>query len=171
MGIVVDPSFASNRRFYTCQGHTGPEVQVIAWTINSAYTEATRVADPLVGDIPASSGRHGGCRLRFGPEGYLWIATGDAATGTVPQDLTSLGGKVLRVDASTGAGVPANPFTSSPLVYTYGHRNVQGLALRPGTSQMWSVEHGPSVDDEINLLAAGGNYGWNSVPGYNEGVP
>ena len=171
MGIVVDPSFASNRRFYTCQGHTGPEVQVIAWTINPVYTEATRVADPLVGGIPASSGRHGGCRLRFGPEGYLWIATGDAATGTVPQDLTSLGGKVLRVDASTGAGVPANPFTSSPLVYTYGHRNVQGLALRPGTSQMWSVEHGPSVDDEINLLAAGGNYGWNPVPGYNEGVP
>ena len=176
MGIVVDPNFASNRRFYTCQGHTGPEVQVIAWTINSAYTAATRVADPLVGGIPASNGSHGGCRLRFGPDGYLWIATGDAATGTVPQDLTSLGGKVLRVNASTGAGAPANPFasnqnTNAKRVYTYGHRNVQGLALRPGTSQMWSVEHGPSVDDEVNLLAAGGNYGWNPVPGYNEGVP
>ncbi len=176
MGIVVDPNFASNRRFYTCQGHTGPEVQVIAWAINSAYTEATRVADPLVEGIPASNGRHGGCRLRFGPDGYLWIATGDAATGTVPQDLTSLGGKVLRVNASTGAGAPANPFasnqnTNAKRVYTYGHRNVQGLALRPGTSQMWSVEHGPSVDDEVNLLAAGGNYGWNPVPSYNEGVP
>ena len=170
MGIVVDPRFASNRRFYTCQGHTGPEIQVIAWTLNAASTEATRVADPLVGGIPAGSGRHGGCRLRFGPEGYLWIATGDAASGTVPQDLTSLGGKVLRVDASTGAGAPANPFAPSR-IYTYGHRNVQGLALRPGTSQMWSVEHGPSVDDEINLLAAGRNYGWNPVPGYNEGVP
>ena len=142
MGIVVDPSFASNRRFYTCQGHTGPEIQVIAWTINAAYTVATRVADPLVGGMPSVSGRHGGCRLRFGPQGYLWIATGDAATGTVPQDLTSLGGKVLRVDASTGAGAPTNPFAPSR-VYTYGHRNVQGLALRPGTSQMWSVEHGP----------------------------
>ena len=171
MGIVVDPNFASNRRFYTCQGHTGPEVQVIAWTINSTYTEATRVTDPLVGGIPATNGRHGGCRLRFGPEGYLWIATGDAATGTVPQDLTSLGGKVLRVNASTGAGAPTNPFASSPLVYTYGHRNVQGLALRPGTSQMWAVEHGPSVDDEVNLLAENGNYGWNPVPGYNEEVP
>ena len=169
MGIVVDPGFASNRRFYTCQGHTGPEIQVIAWTINAAYTVATRVADPLIGGMPASSGRHGGCRLRFGPQGYLWIATGDAATGTVPQDLTSLGGKVLRVDASTGAGGPANSFAPSP-VYTYGHRNVQGLALRPGTSQMWSVEHGPSVDDEINLLVAGRNYGWDPVPGYNEGV-
>ena len=171
MGIVVDPRFSSNRRFYTCQGHTGPEVQVIAWTINADYTAATRVADPLVGGMPASSGRHGGCRLRFGPNGYLWISTGDAATGTAPQDLTSLSGKVLRVNASTGAGAPANPFASSPLIYTYGHRNVQGLARRPRTSQMWSVEHGPSVDDEINLLIAGGNYGWDPVPGYNQNVP
>ena len=170
MGIVVDPEFASNRRFYTCQNHTGREVQVIAWNINAAYSVATRAADPLVGGIPATSGRHGGCRLRFGPEGYLWIATGDAASGTVPQDLTSLGGKVLRVDSSTGAGAPTNPFASSPRVYTYGHRNPQGLALRPGTSQMWSVEHGPDVDDEINLLLAGRNYGWDPVPGYDESV-
>ena len=171
MAILVDPGFASNRRFYTCQGHTGLEVQVIAWTMSDGYTSATRVADPLVGGIPASSsGRHGGCRLRFGPDGYLWIATGDAKTGTVPQDLASPGGKVLRVDASTGAGAPTNPFAPSA-VYSYGHRNVQGLALRPGTDQMWAVEHGPSVDDEINLLVAGGNYGWNPVPGYNQSVP
>ena len=166
MAIIVDPDFASNRRFYTCQAHTGPEVQVIAWTIDATYTTATRSVDPLVGGIPASatSGRHGGCRLRFGPDGYLWIATGDAAVGTTPQGLNSLGGKVLRVDASTGAGAPGNPFVSSPLIYTYGHRNVQGLALRPGTRQMWTVEHGPDVDDEINLLVAGGNYGWDPVP-------
>ena len=170
MAIVVDPGFASNRRFYTCQGHTGPEVQVIARTIDAAYTSATRVADPLVAGLPAaSSGRHGGCRLRFGPQGYLWISTGDGVRGTNPQDLSSLGGKVLRVDASTGAAAPGNPFGTR--IYTYGHRNVQGLALRPGTSQMWSVEHGPSRDDEINLLTSGGNYGWNPVPGYNESVP
>ncbi len=170
MGIVVDPDFASNRRFYTCQAHVGPEIQVIAWSIDAAYTIATRVDDPLVGDIPTASSRHGGCRLRFGPKGYLWIATGDAATGTVPQDLTSFGGKVLRVDPTTGAGAPTNPFAPSR-VYTYGHRNMQGLALRPGTSQMWSVEHGPEFDDEINLLVAGRNYGWDPVPGYNQGVP
>ena len=168
MAIVVDPGFGSNRRFYTCQVHTGPKVQVIAWTINAAYTSATRVADPLVGGIPAAS-YHDGCRLRFGPSGYLWIATGDGASGTVPQDLSSLGGKVLRVDASTGAGAPGNPFGSR--VYTYGHRNPQGLARRPGTSQMWLVEHGPSVDDEINLLTSAGNYGWDPVPGYNQGRP
>ena len=172
MGIVVDPGFASNRRFYTCQGHTGPEIQVIAWTLNAAYTQATRVADPLVGGIPSTlhAEPHGGCRLRFGPEGYLWIATGDAHTVTVAQDLNSLGGKVLRVDASTGAGAPTNPFAPSR-IYTYGHRNPQGLALRPGTSQMWSVEHGPSVDDEINLLVAGRNYGWDPGIVYDQNVP
>ena len=172
MAIVVDPDFATNRRFYTCQGHTGTEVQVIAWTIDATYAAASRADDPLVGGLP-SRGRHGGCRLRFGPQGYLWIATGDAAIGTNPQNLSSLGGKVLRVDATTGTGAPANPFPSSPLIYSYGHRNIQGLALRPGTAQMWSVEHGPSRDDEINLLVSGGNYGWDPAlaHGYDESVP
>ena len=171
MAILVDPNFNANRRLYTCQTHFSPrEVQVIAWTINTDYTEATRVSDPLVGGIPGG-GRHSGCRLRFGPSGYLWIATGDGVNGTNPQDLTSLGGKVLRVNASTGTGAPGNPFTSAPLVYTYGHRNVQGLARRPCTSQMWSVEHGPFIDDEINLLVSAGNYGWDPVPSYNESVP
>ena len=168
MAIVVDPGFASNRRFYTCQSHTGGVVQVIAWVVNAANTEAARTDDPLVGDIPAGT-RNSGCRLRFGPRGYLWIATGDAADGATPQNLASLGGKVLRVDATTGDAAPGNPFSS--LVYTYGHRNVQGLALRPRTQQMWAIEHGPTIDDEINLLSAGGNYGWDPFPGYDESVP
>ena len=171
MGIAVDPSFASNRRFYTCQAHSGPEVQVIAWTIDAAYGAAVRVADPLVGGIPlrAQFGRHGGCRLGFGPDGYLWITTGDAETASVPQDLASLGGKVLRVDASTGAAAPGNPFGTR--VYSYGHRNPQGLAFRPNTTQVWVVEHGPAWDDEINLLVSGGNYGWAPGPGYSQRVP
>ena len=170
LGLVVDPDFATNRRFYTCSGHTGGpwEMQVIAWSINNTYTEAVRIADPLVGGIPSRPVRNG-CRLRFGPEGFLWITTGDAEIGTSPQDLASLGGKVLRVDPSTGAGAPTNPFAQAPLVYTYGHRNPQGLARRPGTNQMWSVEHGTGQDDEINLLVSGGNYGWDpdANPGYN----
>ena len=171
MAIVVDPEFETNRRFYTCQGHSGPEVQVIAWTMNSDFSVATRASAPLVGGIPAdaSDGRHGGCRLRFGPAGYLWIATGDAAVGTHPQDASSLGGKVLRVNSATGTAAVGNP-TAGSLVYSYGHRNVQGLALRPGTNEMWSIEHGPTFDDEINLLVAGGNYGWDPVPDYDESV-
>ena len=172
MAIVVDPDFAGNRRFYTCQSHwdthqATAEIQVISWTVNAGYTKATRVKDPLVGGIPIRErGRHGGCRLRFGPENYLWIATGDAAMPTVPQDLNSLGGKVLRVDRTTGAAAPDNPFESGGAktrIYTYGHRNPQGLALRPGTGQMWSVEHGPHRHDEVNLLVKGGNYGFDPV--------
>ena len=167
MGIVVDPVFASNRSFYTCQSYRTPrppqhpthlELRVIGWTLDASYTEGTRVSDPLVEGIPFGN-RNTGCRLRFGPDGYLWVTTGDAGNDTGAQDLTSLGGKVLRVDASTGLAAPGNPFAPS-LVYSYGHRNPQGLALRPGTRQMWSVEHGPDWDDEINLLVSGGNYGW-----------
>ena len=132
--IEVDPAFASNRRVYTCQAKTGgPAVQVLAWTVDSGYTTLTRVANPLVGGMPLVSGRHGGCRIRIGGDGMLWIGTGDAATGTIPQDLTSLGGKVLRVDRFSGAGAADNPFAGSAnantrRIYTYGHRNVQGLA-------------------------------------------
>ncbi len=161
MGIVTDPDFASNRRFYTCQGHWDVAVQVVSWTIDDGYTTATRVDDPLVyWEISNFGAGLAGCRVRFGPQGYLWISTGDGGVQTNAQDLGSLAGKILRVDASTGAGAPTNPFAPSP-VYTYGHRNPQGLALRPGANQMWSVEHGPHWDDEINLLVAGGNYGWD----------
>ena len=163
--LAVDPDFLTNRRFYTLQGHTGREMQVIAWTIDADYDEATRVVDPLVEGIPIGPGPwHSGGRLVFGPEGYLWIVTGDGRVVTGAQDLTSLGGKVLRVDPRTGAGAPGNPFGASSPVYSYGFRNPQGLALRPGTDQMWLVEHGPKHDDEINLLAPGGNYGWDPIP-------
>ena len=163
--LAVDPDFTTNRRFYTLQGHAGREMQVIAWTIDADYDAATRVVDPLVKGMPIGTGPwHSGGRLLFGPEGHLWIATGDGRSTTSAQDLTSLGGKVLRVDPRTGAGAPGNPFGSSELVYAYGFRNPQGLARRPDTDQMWLVEHGPRHDDEINLLAAGGNYGWDPVP-------
>ena len=163
--LAVDPDFAANRRFYTLQGHTGREMQVIAWTIDADYDEATRIVDPLVEGIPVGPGPwHSGGRLVFGPEGYLWIATGDGRVVRGAQDLASLGGKILRVDPGTGAPAPGNPFGASSPVYAYGFRNPQGLALRPGTDQMWLVEHGPKHDDEINLLAPGGNYGWDPVP-------
>ena len=94
--------------------------------------------------------------------------------GTNPRNLDSLGGKVLRVHRNTGAAMPDNPYAGATsarrFVWTYGHRNVQGLAQRPDGS-LWSVEHGSYRDDEVNLLVKGGDYGWNPVPGYNEEVP
>ena len=172
LGLAVDPDFAANRRIYTCHSWTdgnNRDVRVVAWTVDGAYTSATRVGNPLVAGMPLTSGRHAGCRPRFGADGHLWIGTGDATVGTAPQSLASLGGKVLRVDKMTGAPAPGNPFPGSR-VYTYGHRNVQGLALRPN-GQMFSVEHGTSRDDEVNLLRAGGNGGWDPVPSYLETAP
>ncbi|MDQ4037117.1 MAG: PQQ-dependent sugar dehydrogenase [Actinomycetota bacterium] len=182
MGLVLDPEFSANRRFFTCQGFAGPgdqDVRVISWEMSQDYTSATRIDDPLVSGFPSTSGRHGGCRLRFDSEGALVIGTGDAATGSNSQDLRSLGGKTLRVDADSGQPWPGNPFVGAadadPLIYTYGHRNVQGLALRPGTEEMYSAEHGPDVDDEINLLRPAANFGWNPLGAdageYNESVP
>ena len=170
MGMVVDPDFDDNRRFYTCQGDKkANQTKVVAWRINHDYNQAWRVDDPLVGGIPAAS-IHNGCRLRFDTAGYLWISTGDAAAGSGPQDLDSLAGKVLRVNARTGQAAADNPFDSSDrarLIYSFGHRNPQGLAWQKDFDQMWAIEHGPDTDDEINLLVKGGNYGWNPVSGSN----
>lgn len=177
MSIAVDPRFSTNRRIYTCQGWstaTGHDVRIIAWRMNRHYTGVRRLRVLLAG-LPSTSGRHGGCRLLIARGGALLVGTGDAATGTNPQDLGSLGGKVLRMDRFTGKPLAGNPFASSSsaaarYVLTYGHRNVQGLAQR-SDGTLWSVEHGPDRDDEINRLVTGGNYGWNPVPGYNEAVP
>ena len=158
MSLAIDPDFATNRRFYTYQGDLPLNMQVVVWEMNADYTAATRVVDPLL------EGFFGGARLRFGPDGYLWMSVHNGANHAAPQDLGLLGGKVLRFDAATGQGTADNPFPTAPLVYTYGHRNPQGLALRPGTTEMWSVEHGPLWDDEVNLLTPGTNYGWNPNP-------
>jgi aldose sugar dehydrogenase len=99
----------------------------------------------------------------------------------VSQDRTRLGGKVLRIDLATGGPAPSNPFAGSPnpaerLVFTYGNRNVQGVTVEPGTGRLFGTEHGPTVDDEINVLRAGANYGWDPSRGgtktsYDESVP
>jgi len=178
MSLEVDPGFTRNRRVYTCQAATlaggGHDVRVLAWRLDRAFTRLAfqRV---LVKGLPATSGRHSGCRLLIARNGALVVGTGDAATGTNPQDLTSLGGKTLRLNRFTGAPWPDNPWPHAANLHrryllTYGHRNVQGLAQR-SDGTLWSVEHGPDRDDEVNRLVAGGNYGWNPVPGYNETVP
>jgi glucose/arabinose dehydrogenase len=165
MGLVLDPGFATNRRLYSCQGVQDGSIAVIAWTIAADWSAATRAADPVVPGIPLNerTGRHGGCRLRFAPDGALLVGTGDNSVGSNPQDRSSFAGKVLRVDPATGEAA----------VWTLGHRNVQGLAVRPGTEQVFAVEHGPDRDDEVNLLRPGGNYGWDpdGNGSYDQSVP
>ena len=174
MSLAVDPR---RRVVWACHGATtgdGHDVRVTRWRVDRTWRRLVRPRT-LVEGFPASSGRHGGCRLLLDrTSNALVIGTGDAAVGTNPRDLDSLGGKVLRVDRDTGAPMADNPYadatTARRLVWTYGHRNVQGLAQRRDGS-LWSVEHGSYRDDEVNLLVRGGDYGWNPVPGYDESVP
>ncbi|GAB3787355.1 PQQ-dependent sugar dehydrogenase [Nocardioides ungokensis] len=178
MSLAIDPKFARNGRIYTCQGGNTPggghEVHVIAWRLNDAATKARRIKE-LVGGFPTSSGRHGGCRLLITRDGSMLVGTGDAAVGTNPENLESLGGKTLRLNRTTGSPWPTNPFIDARnrkkrYIQTYGHRNVQGLAQRADGS-LWSIEQGTYRDDEVNRLVDGGDYGYNPVPGYNEDVP
>ena len=175
MGLAVDPDFDANRRVYVCMTSNLPvgsdDVRVVRFRVNEAVTALTNRADIVTG-LPVNTfgelGRHSGCRPRFGPDGFLWVGTGDAAVGTVPQNDNSLGGKVLRVDTS-GNAAPGNP--GGRRWYSKGHRNIQGLAFQPGTNRVYVVEHGSYRDDEINRIVNGSNYGWDPVPGYNESVP
>ncbi|MFD1148411.1 PQQ-dependent sugar dehydrogenase [Saccharothrix hoggarensis] len=171
MSLVVHPDFAASGLFTTCF-NTSADVRLVTWRLDGA--KATRVKDPLLAGRPANpSGRHSGCRMALDRDGNLLVGTGDTARGAVAQDRASLGGKVLRIDLATGEGVPGNPFGDR--IYTYGHRNVQGVAVRPDGT-VFTAEHGPDVDDEVNVLKPGGNYGWDpsrggTVGGYDEDVP
>lgn len=178
MSIALSTDFADSGEFYVCSATTHGDVQVIPFTLSKDAGSAERNESLLTGLPLAESGRHSGCRLLIGPDQMLYIGVGDSAVGTNPQDLKSLGGKVLRIDPQTGEAPEDNPFADSPhpktqLIYTSGHRNVQGLAIQPGTDAIYSVEHGPTVDDEVNLLQPGANYGWNPVGdgSYDESVP
>jgi glucose/arabinose dehydrogenase len=179
MGMAMDPAFAGNRRIYVCyaarNGGTD-DVRLVRYQVNNDWSGLSN-ATPILTGLPINAvgelGRHSGCRPRFGPDGFLWVGTGDSAIGTVPQNLQSLGGKILRIDTN-GTAAPGNPVPGGgdARIFSYGHRNVQGIAFPPGNPS-WvgiSVEHGSDRDDELNRLV-GGNFGWDPIPGYNESRP
>jgi glucose/arabinose dehydrogenase len=175
LGFVVDPDFENNRYVYACYS-TPRDIRLSRWKVNDEVTALTDQRDIVTG-MPVNTtlfpGRHSGCRPRFGDDGVLWIGTGDVAQGANPQNPKSLGGKVLRVDRD---GSPASGNLGGifdPRIHSYGHRNVQGLAMydKPVDGVYgYSAEHGPDKNDEINPLTKG-NMGWNPVPLYNELVP
>ncbi|HET8670954.1 MAG TPA: PQQ-dependent sugar dehydrogenase [Candidatus Saccharimonadales bacterium] len=176
MGLAIDPEFVANKYIYTCL-NTASDIRVVRWTL-SEDSRAIAGRTDIVTGIPSNpSGRHSGCRISFGPDGYLWVGTGDTAqnkTPQTPQDPKSLGGKVLRVDRD-GKGAKANLGGGfDPRIYSYGHRNTQGIAFFDKTIKGVpgiSVEHGSSVDDEVNPLKRG-NFGWAPPDGaYDESVP
>lgn len=174
MGMAVDPAFAENRLIYTCYNSTAGDVRIVRWRLADDLKSLQGRLDIVTGMPAAASGRHSGCRIAFGPDGYLWAGTGDSAQGDTSIQPKSLGGKVLRIDRD---GSPApNNLTGEydARIYSFGHRNVQGIAFfqaaKNGTPGL-SVEHGPGVDDEVNELKPG-NFGWAPpATGYDESVP
>ena len=161
LGLALDPAFTSNRLvyvYYTASASGGPVNRVVRYRESGG-----RLAEPVVllDGIPANT-IHDGGRLRFGPDGLLYITTGDAANESLAQDVASYAGKVLRLNTD-GTTPRANPF-SSP-IYSYGHRNPQGFDWHPATGDLWASEHGATGNDEINVIDSGANYGWPRIEG------
>lgn len=155
LGLAVHPDDATQLFVYAT---TADDNRVTRWTLTGG-----RLTDPrvVVQGIP-KAGNHNGGRMAFGPDGYLYVATGDAGDGRNSQDPESLGGKILRLTAD-GDPAPGNPTEGSP-VLTLGHRNVQGLGWTPDGT-MYASEFGQNRLDELNRIEPGSNYGWPQVEG------
>lgn len=174
MGMVIDPQFATNRYVYACFNSDAGDVRVARWTLPADFSTLTQRKDIITG-IPANpTGRHSGCAVAFAPDGYLYVGTGDSAQALspqTPQDPKSLGGKILRVtrDGAAAPGNLAKPYDAR--MYSYGHRNTQGLAFFSAAREDGlvgvSAEHGPDVDDELNPVVQG-NFGWAPNSTYDE---
>ena len=162
LGLALDPQFSDNGLVYLYQSARlagGGEVNRVVRYREVGSRLAERVV--LLDNIPAAP-IHDGGRLRFGPDGLLYITTGDAASTELAQDLASTAGKILRInrDGTTPGG---NPFGSP--IYSYGHRNPQGVDWHPVTGDLWASEHGSSGNDEVNVIDSAANYGWPQIEG------
>ncbi|MEQ7124811.1 PQQ-dependent sugar dehydrogenase [Actinopolymorpha sp. B11F2] len=156
LGIAVSPTFERDRFVYAYYT-SGDENRIVRMpSTGSRLGRPQTVLDGIPG-----SGIHNGGRMVFGPDGFLYVGTGEASDEPLAQDLDSLGGKILRITPD-GEPAPGNPFDSP--VWSYGHRNVQGLAF-DDDGRLWASEFGQSTWDEVNLVRPGRNYGWPEVEG------
>ena len=160
LGMVLHPNFATTPQVFVAYNYNsgGYKEKVVRYTYNG-----TALINPvtIIENIPAAS-IHNGCRLVITPDLKLFITTGDANNTTLPQNVSSLSGKVLRLNLDGGIPVD-NPVAGNPY-WSIGHRNAQGLVF--ANNILYSSEHGPSSDDEINIIEKGRNYGWPDVRGF-----
>ncbi|MCC6771269.1 MAG: PQQ-dependent sugar dehydrogenase [Gemmatimonadaceae bacterium] len=164
MGLAFHPDFATTPFVYAA--HTYIAGSAVRNRVVRMRWNGTSLGVPevLLDDIPGSS-VHNGARVVVGPDRLLYVTSGDAANTALPQSRTSLAGKVLRL---TLDGAPATGNTLGGHIYSLGHRNPQGLAFAPGGA-LYSTEHGPSDNDELNRIELGRNYGWPTVRGRCDG--
>lgn len=163
LGMALHPDFENNNYIYlyytTQEDNLTNKVSRFVLSDNSLSEERV-----IIDSIPASQNHDGG-RIAFGPDGMLYITTGDSSQASLAQDTNSLAGKILRIN-SDGSIPDDNPFGNA--IYSYGHRNPQGLAW-DNEGKLWATEHGPSGAqsgfDEINLIVKGGNFGWPEITG------
>lgn len=161
LGIAVHPAFSTNRHVYltyTATTSRGPVLRLMRFReVDNRFGEGVVLLD----DVPAAN-IHNGSRVKFGPDGLLYVSLGDVAEPSVAQDVASLNGKFLRLN-DDGTSAAGNRF-SSP-VYTFGHRNPQGMDWHPVTGDLWATEHGQTGNDEVNVIESGANYGWPVIEG------
>ena len=180
LGITLHPQFSSNNYLYLYYTYQGDGNNTLNRVVRMAYKNGQLSDEQIIVDAIPGASNHNGGRIKFGPDNYLYITTGDAENPSHAQDKNSLAGKILRL-TDEGKPAPGNPFTErggpfqnleNPLfaIYTIGHRNPQGIAWDKD-GNLWETEHGPSGgslgtgNDEVNLIEYGKNYGWPVIQG------
>ena len=163
LDVCLHPNFASNRTIYL--SYAGPVSGGSATTVARAELGEgiLRNVTVVFQGTTTSGGLHFGSRIAFDRSGLMYVTAGERYQMRRAQDLMDLGGKIVRL-RDDGSVPQDNPFVgrsdARPEIFSWGHRNPQGLAMHPDTGRMWSVEHGPRGGDELNLLKPGANYGW-----------
>ena len=169
LGIALDPDFARTPYVYLYYSYALPNGATRNKVVRMRDVDGRGVEETILLDGIPGNADHDGGRVKFGPDGKLYVTTGDAENGANAQNPGALAGKILRLNKD--GSIPAdNPIAGSP-VWSLGHRNAQGIAWHPDTGALYETEHGPSnpfpdcCNDEVNLIVSGGNYGWPTVRG------
>ena len=166
LGLTLDPDFANNKFVYVYHSASSPlRNRVVRYTESSGSCTQEMI---ILDNLPASTNHNGGI-IQFGPDGKLYVIIGDSENSANSQSLTTLAGKILRVNPD-GSAPADNPFFSNvnanaKKVFSLGHRNSYGFTFHGHTGHLWETENGPGDNDEINRIVAGGNYGWPTVGG------